>query len=128
MRAGDQLPTFTRHTDFANFNRYAAVNDEFLAHCMDDEAARGEGFPQAFGMGNLQWSFLHSFLRQNIGPDGQIIRLDAQFRSPNLRGQLLTVCGTVTAVDGEQLSIELWTQAEDGVRLALGAAEVRCSG
>jgi len=124
MRPGDELVPFTRDTDFANWNRYAAVNDEFLAHSMDDEAARNEGFPKAFGMGNLQWSYLHSFLRQNIGPDGQILRLDVQFRNPNLRGQTLSAQGTVTSVDGSSAEIELWTTSADGVRLAIGTALV----
>ena len=122
---GDQLAPVTRHTDFENWNRYAAVNDEFLAHSMSDAAARSEGFPQAFGMGNLQWSHLHSLLRGFIGPNGTILQLDVQFRSPNLRGQTLTAHGTVTAVEGACVAIDLWTQEDDGVRLAVGTARVR---
>lgn len=128
MRIGDELTPFTRRTDLANFNRYAAVNDEFLAHSMDDAAARSEGFPQAFGMGNLQWSYLHSFLRQSVGPDGRILQLDVQFRNPNLRGQTLTAKGKVIAVDDGVAQIELWTQSDDGSRLAIGSARVVAHG
>ncbi len=125
MQVGEQLPPFTRRTDFDNWNRYAAVNDEFLPHCMNDEAARSEGFPRAFGMGNLQWSYVHSLLRAFIGPDGAILRVDLQFRNPNLRSQVLTANGTVTAIAGDVLSVELWTQEDKGSRLALGTAVVR---
>ena len=124
MQVGDQLPPFSRRTDFDNWNRYAAVNDEFLPHCMNDEAARSEGFPKAFGMGNLQWSYVHSLLRQFIGADGCIQRVDVQFRNPNLRGQTVTAYGTVTAVEGKQVSIDLWTQEDEGVQLAVGSARV----
>ena len=92
---------------------------------MNDEAARSEGFPKAFGMGNLQWSYLHSLLRQFVGDDGQILRLDVQFRNPNLRGQTLTAYGTVTDIEGETVAIELWTQEDEGTRLAVGTAHVR---
>ncbi len=91
---------------------------------MSDQAAQREGFPRALGMGNLQLSYLHSLLRQFIGVDGKILRLEVQFRNPNLRGQVLTANGVITAIAGDQLSIELWTQSEDGSRLALGTAEV----
>ena len=44
-KIGDQLPAFTRTTDFANWNRYAAVNDEFIDVHMSEEAARLRASP-----------------------------------------------------------------------------------
>ena len=75
-------------------------------------------------MGNLQLSYLHSLLRQFIGPDGSIHRIDVQFRNPNLRGQLLTAHGTVSGVQGDAILIDLWTQEDEGSRLAVGSASV----
>lgn len=91
---------------------------------MNDDAARSEGFPKAFGMGNLQLSYLHSLLRQFIGPNGCILRVDVQFRNSNLRGQMLTAHGTVSDVQGDTVSIDLWTQEDEGSRLAVGTASV----
>lgn len=125
IQVGDQLQPFTRRTDFDNWNRYAGINDEFLPHSMNDEAARSEGFPKAFGMGNLQWSYLHCLLRQFIGPDGAILRIDVQFRNPNLREQTVTAYGTVTGIEGDTVSLDLWTQEAEGDRLAVGTARVR---
>ncbi|MDP2014877.1 MAG: hypothetical protein Q8L05_11690 [Actinomycetota bacterium] len=125
IQVGDQLQPFTRRTDFDNWNRYAGINDEFLPHSMNDEAARSEGFPKAFGMGNLQWSYLHSLLRQFIGPDGAILRIDVQYRNPNLREQTVTAYGTVTGIEGDTVSLDLWTQEAEGDRLAVGTARVR---
>ena len=31
VTVGDELPAWSRKTDFMNWNRYAAVNDEFVA-------------------------------------------------------------------------------------------------
>jgi acyl dehydratase len=94
-----------RTTGFHNWNRYAAVNDEFVPIHMDDEAGRAQGFAGAFGMGNLMWSYLHNLVRDWTGDDGRILRMGCSFRSPNLRGMTVEARGTVTAVrdeDGER--------------------------
>jgi acyl dehydratase len=102
---GTEVPEYVRTTDLANWNRYAAVNDEFVPIHMDDEAGRAAGFPSAFGMGNLLWAYLHNMLRDWIetefAGDGRIVSVDLSFRSPNLRGQTVAARGTVTAVREE---------------------------
>ena len=37
-QVGDEIPTFERFADFPAWNRYAAVNDEFVPIHMDDDA------------------------------------------------------------------------------------------
>jgi acyl dehydratase len=106
VTVGTELPPFVRETGFHNWNRYAAVNDEFVPIHMDDDAGRAQGFPGAFGMGNLMWSYLHNLVRDWMGDDGRIVRMACSFRSPNLRGMTVEARGTVTAVrdeDGERL-------------------------
>jgi acyl dehydratase len=99
---GTELPVFVRTTGFHNWNRYAAVNDEFVPIHMDDEAGRAQGFPGAFGMGNLMWSYLHNLVRDWMGDDGRIVSMACSFRSPNLRGMTVEARGTVTAVRDEK--------------------------
>jgi hypothetical protein len=95
---------------------------------MDDEAGRAAGFPTAFGMGNLQWSFLHSLLRAWIGDEGRIRKLSCQFRSPNIRNQIVTAHGRITAVRDEGtetvVDLEVWTQNDSGQAMAPGTATV----
>ena len=98
---GTELPPFVRTTGFHNWNRYAAVNDEFVPIHMDDEAGRAQGFQGAFGMGNLMWSYLHSLLREWMGDDGRIVSMACSFRAPNNRGMTIEARGTVTAVRDE---------------------------
>jgi acyl dehydratase len=128
VQVGDELPVFQRATGFHNWNRYAAVNDEFVPIHMDDEAGRAAGYPTAFGMGNLQWSYLHNMLRSWAGDDGRILRLTCQFRAPNTKGQTVTAHGIVTAVgeDGGQriVDLEIWTEDQDGAKMAPGTATV----
>lgn len=132
LQAGYELEPFARTTDLAVWNRYAAVNDEYVPIHMDDEAGRAAGLPGAIGMGNLQWAYLHNVVRQWIGDQGRIVKLACQFRNPNLRGQTVSAHGRVTKVergpDGVDVDLEVWTQDQDGRKLAPGSCTVRLDG
>ncbi len=125
---GDTLPEFTRTTDFANWNRYAAVNDEFVPIHMDDEAGRAAGYSGAFGMGNLQWAYLHNLVRSWLGDTGRIVSIRCRFRAVNTRGMTVTARGTVTAVrveDGVRLvDLDVWTEDQESNKIAPGKAVV----
>ncbi|WP_426246540.1 MaoC/PaaZ C-terminal domain-containing protein [Nocardioides sp. LHG3406-4] len=128
VKAGDELPRFVRRTGFENWNRYAAVNDEFVPIHMDDAAGRAAGYPGAFGMGNLQWAYLHSMLRDWLDGEGRIRRIACQFRNPNMQGQVVTARGVVESVSasdgGTAVALRVWTEDQDGTVLAPGTAEV----
>jgi len=125
---GDVLRPFVRETGFAAWNRFAAVNYEFVPIHMDDEAGRAAGYPTAFGMGNLQWSYLHNLLRDWLGDRGKILKLAVQFRAPNLKGQTVTARGVITSTrdepDGRAIDLDVWTEDQNGTRLAPGSATV----
>ncbi|MBB5137370.1 acyl dehydratase [Thermocatellispora tengchongensis] len=127
-REGDEIPPFARRTGFANWNRYAAVNDEFVPMHMDDEAGRAAGMPGAFGMGNLQLAYLHNLLRQWVGPDGAIVSVSCRFRAPNTKDMRVTARGRVVKVSEEDgrvlVDLDVWTEDEGGRRLAPGTARV----
>ena len=101
VTVGAALTPFVRTTGFHNWNRFAAVNDEFVPIHMDDEAGRAQGFAGAFGMGNLLWSYLHDLVRGWMGDDGRIVSMSCSFRAPNNRGMTIEARGTVTAVRDE---------------------------
>src|SRR5262249_20880050 len=84
VAVGDEIPTFERMSSFHHWNRYAAVNHEFVDIHMDDRAGKRAGYPGAFGMGNLQWAYLHCLLRQWAGEEAVISHMSCQFRAPNL--------------------------------------------
>jgi acyl dehydratase len=128
IQVGDEVPVFVRQPGFHHWNRYAAVNDEFVPIHMDDEAGRAAGYPSAFGQGNLQWAYLHDVVRQWMGDEGKIERMTCSFRGANLKGQTVTTRGRVTAVldeaDRRVVELEVWTENDAGERLAPGTARV----
>jgi acyl dehydratase len=128
LTPGVELPSFVRTTGFAHWNRYAAVNEEFVPIHMDDEAGKAAGFPSAIGMGNLPWSYFHNMLRGWMGPKGRIDKVSAQYHQPNIRESTITAHGRIASVtpgpDGSRVVIELWVDDENDRKLVSGQATV----
>jgi len=129
VEVGQVLPPFVREAGFEAWNRYAAVNDEFVPIHMDDTAGRAAGYSGAFGMGNLQWAYMHCLLREWLaGTNGRIVTLTCQFRQASEQHHTVSAKGVVAAVreeNGERVvELDVWTEIEDGTKLAPGSAMV----
>jgi len=128
VKVGDELPVFEREGSLHHWNRFAAVNDEFADHHMDDEAGRSEGFEASFIMAPLEHAYLHAMLRGWMGEEGRIVRCDIRLRSPLLRGRTLTAGGRVTEIrrEGDEvfIDLEVWEADDQGTMLVPGAATV----
>jgi acyl dehydratase len=129
VNVGDEIPGFTRRTELMNWNRYAAVNDEFIPIHMDDEAGRqGQNERGAFGMGNLRTAYIHNMLRNWAGDEADIREVNIQFRAINQKNDVLTTTGKVvekTTEDGENLvRIETNVVNQEGAGTAPGYAVV----
>ena len=102
VTVGQELTPFAREAGFPAWNRYAAVNDEFIPIHMDDTAGKEAGYSGAFGMGNLQWAYLHVLLREFLaGSGGRIVKLRCQFRGASEQHHTVTAKGVITAVREE---------------------------
>jgi acyl dehydratase len=128
LAIGDTLPPYVRKTDFAHWNRYAAINDEFVQIHMDPDAAKAIGQPDAFGMGNLRLGYLHALLDDWLGAAGDIAELSVQFRSLNFKHDELSARATVTGkevVGGRRLvQLELAVDNQRGENTTPGNATV----
>jgi acyl dehydratase len=100
VETGQELPVLERTTLFAHWNRYAAVNDEFIDVHMEREAAVAAGQPDVFGMGNLRIAYVHNALHDWLGGKGDIAEFGCQFRALNLKGDRLR---TRVVVKGKEL-------------------------
>jgi len=96
VEIGEEISVFERKTDFMNWNRFAAVNDEFVYVHMDDEAGKAAGQGGAFGMGNIRWTYLLNALRAWSGDEAEISEMSLQFRGINHKNDVLTTYGKVT--------------------------------
>lgn len=105
LNVGDEMPGWSRQTNLMHWNRYAAVNDEFVPFHMDDEDGRKAGNKEgAFGMGNLRYAYIVNALHDWIGDEAEIAEIGCQYRAINQKHDVLTVVGKVvekTVVDGK---------------------------
>lgn len=128
---GQEVSAGLRRTGYSEWNRFAAVNDEFVPIHMDDEEGRKAGYPGAIAMGRLQWSYVHRLLREWLPSEGRIESVSLQFRGPTLRDALFDVKARVTAIrsaHGEQVvDLEVWIEDEAGTVLVPGTATVAVS-
>ncbi len=128
LAPGSAIPAFSRRGSFQAWTRFAAVNYEIADHHMDDEVARHEGFPSAFAMAPLTFSYVQAMLRDWVGDQGRIVSVAIRLRAPFLRGRLLTATGVVTALrpHGDELLVDadVWADDDEGTRLVVGTATV----
>ncbi|HJN86880.1 MAG: MaoC family dehydratase N-terminal domain-containing protein [Dehalococcoidia bacterium] len=128
IEEGGTLPIFRRYTDLMNYNRYAAVNDEYVYHHQDPDIANSRGQKDVDGMGLLQFAYLHNMLRQWIGESGDILKFGVQYRANNGRGDIVTCQGKVVRMyqeDGQNLAdVDMWTENQSGETLSPGTATV----
>jgi acyl dehydratase len=129
LKVGDEMPGWARTTGFMEWNRYAAVNDEFVPFHMDDEAGRAaKNEKGAFGMGNLRYAYLVNGLRDWIGDEAEIREIGCQYRAINQKGDTLTVWGKVTekkVENGENLvRLDMNVLNQDGQATCPGHAVI----
>jgi acyl dehydratase len=129
LSVGSAVTPFVRAAGLAAWNRFAAVNHEFVDIHMDDEAGQAAGYPGAIGMGNLIWSWLHLAVEQWVAGRGRLEHIECRFTEPALKGDEITCSGAVTdrraGDDGATvLHLDLWAERQDGTRLVKGQARV----
>ena len=129
VQVGDKMPEWSRRTGFAEWNRYAAVNEEFVPFHMDDEAGRRAGNEQgAFGMGNLRYAYIVNALHDWVGDEGIVREVGCQYRAINQKNDVLTVLGEVTeksVVDGKnRVRLDINVVNQEGAATCPGHAVV----
>jgi acyl dehydratase len=129
VQVGDELPAWSRKTDLMNWNRYAAVNDEFVYIHMDEEAGRRAMNEQGvFGMGNIRYTYIVNSLHDWMGDGGLVREVGVQFRAINQKNDVLTVQGKVTdkrVEDGEhRVYLDVNVVNQDGAGTCPGHAVV----
>ena len=129
VEIGQQLPVFSRKTDLMHWNRWAAIYDEFLYYHMDDERAIENGQPSSIGQGRIRVSYAHTLLRNWIGDEGLILKIDVQMRGINFKNDEIECVGTVTSKSKDSsgswlIQIEIDIKNQEGRTISPGKATV----
>jgi acyl dehydratase len=107
---------------------YAGASGDFNPIHYDEPFARAAGFPSVIAHGMLSMAFFGELLSSTFGPH-RVRRLSARFRAVTFPGEIITVSGTVTAVDAADgtASLALTAKKTDGTVTLDGAALVALS-
>jgi acyl dehydratase len=114
LRAGDSLPENSRVVVREDVAAYAEASGDRNPLHLDDEVARGGGFPGIIAHGMLTMGHLVSSLIGWAGEDSSLARVRVQFRAPVLMGDTLVAGGAVRSVDTEQrtATLEVWVRID----------------
>lgn len=104
------------------WNRFAAVNDEFVDLHMSSEAARAAGLPDVIGMGYLRLHYLEvaletaaAGLSRELGAMFHVAELACRFTALNRCGDRLTVWARHDDDDAGRVRVDLGVRNQDQV-------------
>jgi hydroxyacyl-ACP dehydratase HTD2-like protein with hotdog domain len=125
VAVGDDLPPMVKNSSRAQLFLFsAATNNPHRIH-YDREYAAVEGHPDVLVHGPLQGAWLHQFVRDWAGPQGRVLALDYQNRGRAFPERDLTFRGRITAIDGDEVSLDVSEEDDTGAVLMPGTARVR---
>ncbi len=125
VAVGDQLPTVVRNASRVQLFLYSAATWNPHRIHYDVDYARFEGHPDIIVHGPLQGAWLSQYVTDWAGPAGRMLQLRWQNRASALPEVDYQLNGRVTAIEGDQVTLEVWEQSLDGSVLMPGQAVVR---
>jgi len=125
VHLGDELEKLTKNASRAQLFLFsAATNNPHRIH-YDKDYAAVEGHPDVLVHGPLQGAWLCQFVVDWIGPAGRLLNLSWQNRGRAFPERDLTFRGKVTAIEGDEVALEVWEEDDTGAVLMPGTARVR---
>lgn len=125
LAVGQELPVVVRNASRVQLFLYSAATWNPHRIHYDVDYARFEGHPDVIVHGPLQGAWLSQYVTDWAGPAGRLLNLSWQNRASALPEQDYRFRGRVTAIDGDEVSLEVWEEAMDGAVLMPGQARVR---
>jgi hydroxyacyl-ACP dehydratase HTD2-like protein with hotdog domain len=121
----DELASMTKNASRTQLFLFsAATNNPHRIHYDRDYAAI-EGHPDVLVHGPLQGAWLCQYVTDWAGPAGHVLKLSWQNRGRAFPERDLTFRGRVTGVEGDEVSLEVWEEDNDGVVLMPGTAQLK---
>ena len=126
VSVGDSLPEREHTPDNVQLMLYnAALWNAHRIHFDEPYAKEVEGYPGLVIAGPLLGDWLNQVVEEWIGDAGVLTRIEYSNRIASYIGETLTAGGTVTGVQGDEVTIEVFIRNEAGDIAAPGVATVR---
>lgn len=101
--------------------KYAGASGDFNPLHHDDTFAQGAGYPTVFAHGMLSMGLTGRMLNDWLGA-AALRRYGVRFTRQVFPGDTLTAHGEVTAVNGDEATIRVWTTNNAGETVVEGEA------
>ncbi|MGE3076142.1 MAG: acyl dehydratase [Dehalococcoidia bacterium] len=125
VSVGDEMDPMVKNASRAQLFLFsAATNNPHRIH-YDREYAAVEGHPDVLVHGPLQGAWLSQYVIDWAGPKGKLLGMSWQNRARAFPERDLTFKGKVTAVDGDEVSLEIWEEDDTGAVLMPCTARVK---
>jgi len=128
LTPGTALPERAHEaTNVSLFLYNAAVWNAHRIHYDEPYTTQVEHHPGIIIDGPLQGDWLTQVVLEWLGDDGTLIEFEYSNRRAAVLGETLTAGGSIRAVDGDTVTLDLWIRNETGEVTAPGRAVVRLS-
>ncbi len=124
MSPGDALSELVKEPTTRQLVQYAGASGDFYEIHYDQEASRAVGLPGVILHGLLKAAWLAQVVTDWLGDRGTLRWFEASYRGMDQPGRPYRCGGSVRAVDGGTIELDLWGEDADGKRTTLGAAGV----
>jgi 3-methylfumaryl-CoA hydratase len=128
-KVGDSLPERRHIVGNVQLMLYnAALWNGHRIHFDEPYAKDVEGYPGLVVAGPLIGDWLNQCVEVWLGDAGALTRIEYSNRAASYVGDVIIVGGTVTAVEGNDVTVEVTARNEAGEVLAPGVATARLGG
>lgn len=126
LKVGDPLPE-REHlaTNVSLFLYNAAVWNAHRIHYDEPYTTEVENHPGVIIDGPLQGDWLNQTVINWLGDDGTLLEFEYSNRRASVLGETLTSGGSITAIDGTEVSLDLFIRNEKDEITTPGSARVR---
>jgi acyl dehydratase len=106
-RVGDALPPLERTINLTDMIAYAGATWDFYRLHYDPEFIAAAGLPGPVVDGQVFGALFAELLQDALGPDCFVHELSFTFRNLMFAGETVRCVGTVTAIDGDRVTVDL---------------------
>jgi acyl dehydratase len=131
MSAVDGIPDETARVETASLRtlvQYAGASGDFYEMHYDLPFAHERGHRELAVHGLLKAAWLTRLVDDWFAGRGRLAVLDIRYRGMDFREEPVTCGGRITGLDGDRVSIDIWTADADGAPTTVGTAEVELTG
>jgi acyl dehydratase len=128
LEAGDEITPLPKTPTREQIREYASLSTLRQGRFSSDDDAKGEGLQGMIVPGNMSMSFLSQLLTDWAGPEGNLVKLEVNFRRMVNPGDILLCKAMVTDIEEingtNQVILDAYIENQDGERPVQGIASV----